>query len=121
MAPADEGKTPMDFKARHVPVRVFLLIAVLGIAVGSEGGSPLGAPLKIDGEPVITVLTKDAIPALDRPEFVSVSEADRDLVDDEPVLGVRRGAVARAYSLWHLNHHEIVNDQVGDLPLAITW
>lgn len=81
----------------------------------------LGVGPIIDGEPVITVLRKDAIPAIDRPEFTSVQEADPYFRDDEPVLGVRRGKVARAYSLWQLNHHEIVNDQVGDLPLAITW
>jgi hypothetical protein len=70
---------------------------------------------------VITVLGKDAIPAIDRPEFMSVQEADPYFRDNEPVLGVRRGNVARAYSLWQLNHHEIVNDQVADLSLAITW
>lgn len=83
--------------------------------------SHLPPNLAIDGEPVITVLPKDAIPSIDRPEFLSVAEADRDMRDEEPVLGVRRGEIARAYSLWQLNHHEIVNDQVGDLPLAITW
>jgi hypothetical protein len=77
--------------------------------------------LTIDGSPVLTVLPKDAIPAIDRPEFTSVQEADPYFRDDEPVLGVRRGKVTRAYSLWQLNHHEIVNDQVGDLSLAITW
>lgn len=75
----------------------------------------------VDGEPVITVLRRDTIPAIDRPEFMSVQEANEYLRDEEPVLGVRQGEVARAYSLWQLNHHEIVNDQVGDLPLAITW
>jgi hypothetical protein len=79
------------------------------------------ANLVVDGAPVITVLHKDAIPAIDRPEFISVQEADPYFQDKEPVLGVRRGKMARVYSLWQLNHHEIVNDQVGDLPLAITW
>lgn len=102
-------------------LRTFLIIALLGTLATPGWGLPLPRDLKIDGVPVITVLPKDAIPAIDRPEFVSVQEADRNLQDDEPVLGVRRGAVARAYSLWQLNHHEIVNDQVGDLPLAITW
>ncbi len=88
----------------------------------SQAGSlPPQGDLIIDGEPVITVLHKDAIPAIDRPQFMSLREADRYMHEDEPVLGVQRGQVARAYSLWQLNHHEIVNDQVGDLPLAVTW
>ena len=82
---------------------------------------PFQGDLIIDGDPVIAVLGKDAIPAIDRPYFVSVQEADQYLRDDEPVLGVRQGEVARAYSLWQLNHHEIVNDRVGELSLAVTW
>ncbi|MBI2882481.1 MAG: DUF3179 domain-containing protein [Candidatus Methylomirabilis oxyfera] len=31
------------------------------------------------------------------------------------------GKVAKAYSLWQLNHHEIVNDRIGTLPVAVTW
>ena len=41
--------------------------------------------------------------------------------DDEPVLGVVVGRDARAYSLWHLDRHEIVNDTIGKLPIAVTW
>jgi hypothetical protein len=99
-------------------------ISILSLAwvLHSQAGSfPVQGNLTIDGEPVITVLGKDAIPAIDQPDFMSVQEADGYMQEDEPVLGVRRGEVARAYSLWQLNHHEIVNDQVGDLPLAITW
>ena len=104
--------------------------ALLGglVAIGLVRGIPTLAAafvsqgnLTINGAPVITVLGKDAIPAIDRPEFMSVQEADPYFRDNEPVLGVRRGKVARAYSLWQLNHHEIVNDQVADLSLAITW
>jgi hypothetical protein len=98
-----------------------VIIALVGVPLALAQVAPFPPDLTIDGEPVITVLRRDAIPAIDRPEFLSVEEADRYMQADEPVLGVRRGEVARAYSLWQLNHHEIVNDQVGDLPLAITW
>lgn len=97
------------------------VLALLWVIPILAGARPYQGSLIIDGAPVITVLGKDAIPAIDRPEFMSVEDASSDFRDDEPVLGVRRGKVARAYSLWQLNHHEIVNDQVGDLPLAITW
>ncbi len=97
------------------------VLALLWVIPTLAGPLPYQGSLIIDGAPVITVLGKDAIPATNRPEFMSVQEPSPDFRDDEPVLGVRRGTVARAYSLWQLNHHEIVNDQVGDLPLAITW
>jgi hypothetical protein len=75
----------------------------------------------VDGSPIITVLPTDAIPAIDAPTFVSAREADRMMQPDEPILGVTDGKVAKAYSLWQLNHHEIVNDQLGTLPIAVTW
>lgn len=97
------------------------VIALVWVIPTLAGALPYQGSLIIDGAPVITVLGKDAIPAIDRPEFTSVQDAEPHFQDDEPVLGVRRGKVARVYSLWQLNHHEIVNDQMEDLPLAITW
>lgn len=75
----------------------------------------------IQGSPVITVLPVDAIPAIDNPRYVSVAEADRYMRPDEFVLGITDGKTAKAYSAWQLNHHEIVNDSLGNLPLAVTW
>lgn len=72
---------------------------------------------------MVTVLPKDAIPALSNPVFLSRAEADRVYADDEPILGVvdERTGEARAYSLWHLDRHEIVNDVIGGRPIAVTW
>jgi hypothetical protein len=75
----------------------------------------------IQSFPLLTVLPVGAIPAIYNPRFVSVKEADRFLRPEEPVLGITDGKMAKAYSAWQLNHHEIVNDSLGDLPLAITW
>jgi len=41
--------------------------------------------------------------------------------EDEMVIGVLLHGEARAYSLWQLDAHEIVNDQVGDVKFAVTW
>jgi len=41
--------------------------------------------------------------------------------DDEPVVGVVQNGVPKAYSTWHLDHHEIVNDNIGGKPVAVTW
>lgn len=64
---------------------------------------------------------KDGIPAIDRPRFERVSSADRWLEDREPVIVVEHGGTARAYPLQILIWHEIVNDRVGDLPVAVTY
>ncbi len=75
----------------------------------------------IDGEPVYQVLPLDAIPAVRSPEFVEGVEADRQMRDEEPVLGVVIGEEAHAYSLWQLDAHEIVNDMISGTAIAATW
>jgi hypothetical protein len=67
------------------------------------------------------VLPVDAIPAIDHPTFVSAAAADPLMRPDEVVLSLPDGDAARAYSAWQLNHHEIVNDTVEGLPVAVTW
>ncbi len=65
------------------------------------------------------VLPRDAIPAIKRPEFVPASDARLDY--NEPVLGLIVNGECRAYSVYLLNHHEIVNDKIGDKAFAVTW
>ncbi len=64
---------------------------------------------------------KDGIPAIDKPTFVSVGEADAWLQDREPVILVEAGEDARAYPLQILIWHEIVNDTVGGKALTVTF
>lgn len=64
---------------------------------------------------------RDGIPALTRPEFVSSQDADRHLHPDDMVLGLEFGAASKAYPIRILNWHEVVNDDVGNQPVAVTW
>jgi len=64
---------------------------------------------------------KDGIPAIDRPEFVAVSSADEWLKPKEPVIFFERTDDVRAYPLQILIWHEIVNDIVSGVPVAITF
>ena len=64
---------------------------------------------------------KDGIPALSDPTFLAVSEETR-LSDREPVITVEvEGAVPRAYPIRYLTWHEIVNDEVAGIPVAVTF
>ncbi len=63
----------------------------------------------------------DGIPPIDDPQFVSVAEAEQWLGDVEPVLVVDIDGDVRAYPIQILMWHEIVNDTVGGIPLAITY
>jgi hypothetical protein len=64
---------------------------------------------------------RDGIPPIDRPAFVSPEEAARFLAPDEPVLLVEAGNRERAYPLQILIWHEIVNDTLGAVPIAVTY
>ena len=66
-----------------------------------------------------TLLPFDAIPAITDPQFVSANAAKLD--PDAPVIGVTFNSESRAYSLYLLNGHEIVNDLVGGQKIATTW
>ncbi|RLA37559.1 MAG: hypothetical protein DRR03_02260 [Gammaproteobacteria bacterium] len=64
---------------------------------------------------------KDGIPAIDRPRFVTTSEAANWLDPREPVIVVAVEEQARAYPLQILMWHEIVNDTLAGRPLAVTF
>lgn len=64
---------------------------------------------------------KDGIPALDNPAFGAVADKTG-LEDREPVITLEiAGQVPRAYPVRYLMWHEIVNDEVGGLPVAVTF
>jgi len=62
----------------------------------------------------------DGIPAVDRPRFQPGGDVDW-LEDDEPVLAFELGGEARAYPVQILTWHEIVNDTVAGVPVAVTY
>lgn len=64
---------------------------------------------------------RDGIPAIDDPDFIPVSEETR-LRPTEPVIAVEfDDAPPRAYPIRYLTWHEIVNDVVDDIPIAVTF
>lgn len=74
-----------------------------------------------DGDPVYQVLPPGRIPAISSPTFVTGERASAQMHADEPVIGVVFDGEPRAYSLWQLDTHEIVNDRAGDVAFSVTW
>jgi len=64
---------------------------------------------------------RDGIPAIDHPRFISVEESSEWVADREPVIVLVVNEEARAYPLQIMIWHEIVNDTVGGVPVAITF
>jgi hypothetical protein len=81
-----------DFTRREVPLSEFL-----------SGGPP-----------------KDGIPPIDSPRFVAVVQGDF-VEPDEPVIELIVNGQARAYPIQILIWHEIVNDTIGGVPVAVTF
>ena len=106
-------------------------LAFILAGCGLQGGSVVGVPeSSTSGDPsapgerdlrMVTLLPRDGIPAIDNPRFLTVEEANQVYTDDELVIGVDFDGDARAYSIPLLSSHEIVNDTVGDVKLAVTW
>lgn len=63
---------------------------------------------------------KDGIPALINPNFSPVQNINY-LRDTDLVLGIKNGGDIRAYPHAILDWHEIVNDNLGDISVAITY
>ena len=65
-------------------------------------------------------VAKDGIPALTAPAFVPAREATW-LWDGEPVFGVAIDGDVRAYPHRIMDWHEMANDTVGGVPLALAY
>ncbi len=64
---------------------------------------------------------KDGIPAIDDPTFEDVASAGEWLAATDPIILLQQNGDVRGYPLSILIWHEIVNDTVGDTPVAVTF
>lgn len=63
---------------------------------------------------------RDGIPSIDDPKFRKASDVN-DIGAREPVIQFSIGRDIRAYPLRVLTWHEIANDTVGGVPVAVTY
>jgi len=57
---------------------------------------------------------------VDQPQFVTASEATF-LASDDLLIGISQRGVAKAYPAADLAQHGVVQDQMPDGPIAVTW
>ena len=101
---------------RLQPGQSVTIVPPVASAARPAGTAPVPVDLKI-----ITVLPRDAIPAILDPRFVPAEEAKAWTRPDLPVLGVSINGEHKAYPLPVLSRHEVVNDVVGGKPVMVTW
>ena len=63
---------------------------------------------------------KDGIPSIDNPKFTNVNDSEF-MSDSDIIIGLEVNGEAKAYPLFILVWHEIVNDEIGGLPVAVTY
>jgi hypothetical protein len=65
------------------------------------------------------LIPPDGIRPVYDPRFVEAVDAP--LLDDELVIGVSVEGEAKAYPITVLRFREMVNDELGKLPILVTW
>lgn len=67
---------------------------------------------------------RDTIPSIDEPKFVRGDDPELKAAHvemDTMVLGVTREGVSKAYPVFLMDSHEVVNDQFGEKAYAVLW
>ena len=80
--------------------------------------------MRADGAPIgRQVVPRDAFPVFDDPPMLSAAEAERRRVvqDRDAVIGVAHGGEAKAYPITIMGVHELGNDTLGGVPIAVSW
>lgn len=117
-------RNPSFFGLRMKLLLSTFLLILLTVAGGAKAIEKNGFDLRESLIPANEILQggpkKGGIPAIDRPKFMKAKEA-RSFKGSERVLGISRNGIAKAYPVNILNWHEIVNDQFGTKPIAVTF
>jgi len=120
--PADTTDRPSDTAAEEVELPQ--------VAAGPREDGPsaldnmrdqqLPKPLLDPGKILSGGPPPDGIPPIDEPRFARARTVGW-LTDTEPLLSLTVGAETRGYPLQIMTWHEIVNDTVGGVPVAVTY
>lgn len=66
---------------------------------------------------------RDAFPVFDDPQMLSAAEAENQEVifDRDVIIGVAHNGEAKAYPITIMGVHELGNDTIGGVPIAVSW
>lgn len=117
----------MRFRPWHwVALSMTILAGSAGVAwlaSPAPGESPVVFAAAAGPDPFVPQYFEAPFPPVTAIETVAAFEAAGRVRDDESVLGLAMGGVARAYPVEMLRmiRQEAINDQIGDLPILVTW
>ena len=66
---------------------------------------------------------RDAFPVFDQPTMLTAEAAEREgaIYPRDIVIGVSHGQEAKAYPLTVMGTHELGNDTIDGIPIAVSW
>lgn len=66
---------------------------------------------------------RDAFPVFDDPKMLSAAEAEEKqfIFDRDVIIGVAHNGEAKAYPITIMGVHELGNDAIGGVPVAVSW
>ncbi len=103
-------------------VAIVILIAIGGYIFFNQYKLPKGVKHSIPLDEIISGgPPKDGIPPIDNPKFITISEAKKDLNDDEAGVAISLDGINRFYPFQILVWHEIVNDKINGRRVLVTY
>jgi len=107
-----------------------LIILFIGFSVQAQFKNPKKLPFTwktnikkhtVNLSEIIVVLPKGSFPKINKPKYVGRQEAVTMFYGKEPVIAVSLNGQAKAFSLNMLTTHEMVNDELGGVPILATY
>ncbi len=89
------------------------ILAIAGLISAAAGAPPFG----------YQAVPRDAFPVFDNPAMLSAAVAEQEGVvyDGDAVIGIRHGKEAKAYPITIMGLHELGNDTIDGIPIAVSW
>ena len=103
--------------------KVTLLFLLIGLIVTSTTVIGSSKKKKKKENIGVQVLPKDAFPVLNNPKFVDINRAEEKkyVSENDAVIGIVIDDIAKAYQIKVMGIHELANDKIAGIPIAVTW
>ena len=72
-------------------------------------------------EKIVRGMERDGVRSVDEPRFSDLEAAQRWVAPDTVILGVSVNGDSRAYPEHLLDFHQVINDEVGGVPIVVFW
>ncbi len=91
----------------------WMTAALLTALAATAAAQPLG----------FQAVPRDAFPVFDDPKMLSAAEAEKQdvIFDRDVIIGVAHNGEAKAYPITIMGVHELGNDTIGGVPIAVSW